>query len=211
MATNYPPYVNAYGNIPKLFDAIKAASVPPKFTNDFIQTVLGLKSTSYRAMIPLLKRLGFLDPGSVPTQAYRDYRDDAVSAAVMAERIKDAYSDLYAAHEYAHKLGKDEISSKLKTLTGAAADDGVIPYVAGTFTSLAKLANFGAVKGHPRKEPEQQLQQTQDRQPGRKGEGGLSARLGISYTINLNLPATTEIEVFNSIFKALKEHILDEG
>ena len=35
-------------------------------------------------------------------------------------------------------------------------------------------------------------------------------QLGISYTINLNLPATTEIEVFNSIFKALKEHILHE-
>jgi hypothetical protein len=174
-----------------------------------MQTVLGLKSTSYRAMIPLLKRLGFLDPGSVPTQAYRDYRDDAMSEAVMAESIKDAYSDLYAAREYAHKLSKDEISSKLKTLTGAAADDGVIPYVAGTFTSLSKLANFEATRDQPRKKSEPQLQHTNDPLPGRKGDGGLSARLGISYTINLNLPATTEIEVFNSIFKALKEHILD--
>lgn len=210
MAANYPPYVNAYGNISKLFAAIKAASVPPKFTNDFMQTVLGLKSTSYRAMIPLLKRLGFLDPGSVPTQAYRDYRDDGMSEAVMAESIKNAYTDLYAAHEYAHKLGKDEISSKLKTLTGAAADDSVIPYVAGTFASLAKLANFEAVRGQARKEPEPQPQQSGDRLPTRHEDRGLPGRLGISYTINLNLPATTEIEVFNSIFKALKEHILND-
>jgi len=208
MPATYPPYVNAYGNVPKLFDAIRSASVPPKFTNDFIQTVLGLKSTSYRAMIPLLKRLGFLDPGSVPTQAYRDFRDDSLSGAVMAERIKEAYGDLYAANEYAHGLGKDEISSKLKTLTGAAADDGVIPYVAGTFSNLVKLAKFD---GKPSKRNEATPPAESDKDQGNlKGDKAFAGRLGISYTINLNLPATTEIEVFNSIFKSLKQNILNE-
>ncbi len=37
----------------------------------------------------------------------------------------EAYADLYSANEYAHRLGKDEITSKLKTLTGAAADDRI--------------------------------------------------------------------------------------
>ena len=36
------------------------------------------------------------------------------------------------------------------------------------------------------------------------------SNLGISYTINLNLPATTDIQVFNAIFKSLKEHIFYE-
>jgi hypothetical protein len=209
MAATYPPYVNAYGNIPKLFEAIKSASVPPKFTNDFIQTVLGLKSTSYRAMIPLLKRLGFLDPGSVPTQAYRDFRDDSMSGAVMAERVKEAYAELYAANEYAHKLGKDEVTSKLKTLTGAAADDAVIPYVAGTFSSLAKLAKFDGGRPPAKKEVTPPAHEESRTNP--KVDKVFSGRLGISYTINLNLPATTEIEVFNSIFKSLKQHILNEG
>jgi hypothetical protein len=208
MSATYPPYVNAYGNIPKLFDAIKSASVPPKFTNDFMQTVLDLKSTSYRAMIPLLKRLGFLDPGSVPTQAYRDFRDDSLSASVMAERIKEAYADLYAANEYAHRLGKDEITSKLKTLTGAAADDGVIPYVAGTFSNLVKLAKFDG-KPPKRGEPTSPADSEKDR-INLKSDNAFAGRLGISYTINLNLPATTEIEVFNSIFKSLKQNILNE-
>ena len=210
MPANYPPYVNAYGNIPKLFEAIKSASVPPKFTNDFMQTILGLKSTSYRAMIPLLKRLGFLDPGSVPTQAYRDFRDDAQSGAVMAERIKDAYGELYAANEYAHKLNKDEVMSKLKTLTGAAADDGVIPYVAGTFSNLVRLAKFDGTRPTAKKKT---LETVEEEEPQKtpKLEKTFSGRLGISYTINLNLPASTEIEVFNSIFKSLKQHILHEG
>lgn len=57
----YPPYVNAYGKVSDVFDGIKSASVPPKFTYDFLSTVLGLTSSSYRAMIPLLKKLDFLD------------------------------------------------------------------------------------------------------------------------------------------------------
>jgi hypothetical protein len=39
-------------------------------------------------------------------------------------------------------------------------------------------------------------------------ESRTTKKMGISYTINLNLPATTEIEVFNAIFKSLKEYIL---
>ena len=132
------------------------------------------------------------------------------SEAVMAARIKDAYADLYAANEYAHRLAKDDVLSKLKTLTGTAADDGVIPYVAGTFSSLVRLARFDGMKQPARKEsqipiPEHSNEKVQN------AEGGFAGRLGISYTINLNLPATTEIEVFNSIFKALKEHIVRES
>jgi len=42
------------------------------------------------------------------------------------------------------------------------------------------------------------------------GRVGLS-KLGLSYTINLNLPATSDIAVFNAIFKSLREHLLRLG
>jgi hypothetical protein len=32
--------------------------------------------------------------------------------------------------------------------------------------------------------------------------------LNLSYTINLNLPATSDQAVFNAIFKSLKEHLI---
>ena len=38
----------------------------------------------------------------------------------------------------------------------------------------------------------------------------LCERINLSYTINLNLPATTDIEVFNAIFKSLKQHLIQE-
>ena len=207
--SEYPPYVNGYGGIPKLFEKIKHAAVPPKFTQDFVSAVLDLKSSSYRAMIPLLKRLGFIDQANVPTQAYKDFRENSLSGTVMAQRLREAYKSLFAAHEYAWKLDKKDLQSKLKSLLGAAEDDQNIPYVVGTFLELSKLATWDGAAPKPKKETI----------PPTDGKGEIegrreelfAGRLGVSYTINLNLPATTEVEVFNAIFKSLRENLLRES
>lgn len=209
---DYPPFVNAYNGVPTLFQKIKTAAVPPKFTVDFLSTVLDMKSSSYRAMIPLLKKLGFIDAANVPTQAYKDFREDPLSGTVMAERLREAYKSLFQANEYAWKLNKADLIAKVKSLTGAAEDDQYLPSVAGTFLALSKLAKWegGAPK---KKEP-----LTDDTDKGGSGDGGrkregefADGRLRLAYTINLNLPATTEVEVFNAIFKSLRENLLRES
>jgi len=204
----YLPYVNAYGGIQKIFDEIKKASVPTKFNRDFLSTVLGLKSSSYQAFLPFLKKLGFIDQGNVPTQAYKSFRDETISGSIMAARLKEAYQDLFIANEYAYKLDKSQLTTKTKTLTGASDSDKVLPNIVGTFLELCKLADFDGKKSkHPGKK-EKIEEETPSIDEDKKLSGLKS--LGISYTINLNLPATTEIEVFNAIFKSLKENILNE-
>jgi Family of unknown function (DUF5343) len=207
----YPPYVNAYNGISTLFQKIKTAAVPPKFTVDFLSTALDMKSSSYRAMIPLLKKLGFIDAANVPTQAYKDFREDSLSGTVMAERLKEAYKSLFQANEYAWKLNKEDLTAKLKSLTGAAESDQYIPSVAGTFLALSKLARWEG--GQPKKkEPTTDGADKGASSSARKGEEDFAdGRLRLSYTINLNLPATTEIEVFNAIFKSLRENLLRES
>jgi hypothetical protein len=201
----YLPYVNAYGSIPKLFAGIKSAAVPPKVSQNFLESVLDLKSSSHRALIPLLKKLGFIDSGNAPTQAYKDFREDGMGGPVMAQRLREAYKPLFTVNEYAWKLGKPELQAKLTSLSGAAEDDNIIPSVTSTFLELSKLAKWEG--GVPlRKEPEVFV-------PAGAGGGSTHREespegFRLSYTINLNLPATTEIEVFNAIFKSLRENLL---
>lgn len=211
METKYPPYVNAYGIISKLFDAIKVAAVPPKFTTDFIYSVLGLKSTSYRAMVPLLKNLALIDQANVPTNLYKDLRDERKSKIVLASCVKKMYEVLYKSNEYVHKLSKDELINLLTTVTGEKKGDKTIASVAGTFMELVKLSDFELSEVAV-------LANNEEGVEGNESDlstipvsikKNASARLGISYTINLNLPPTTEIEVFNAIFKSLKNNILD--
>jgi len=197
---NYPPYVDAYGKIENLFKKIIEAKVPSKVTVDFLYTKLGLKSSSYRAMIPLLRKMGFIDQSNMPNAYYRNYRDKKRSKIIMAERIRAAYKDLFAANEYAYKLKRDDIISKLNTVLGTPADDKTTPKVAGTFLALSKLADF---------EGKDIVKKGLEVGKGDVYVSGEPVRkLGITYTINLNLPATTDVEVFNAIFKALKDNLL---
>jgi hypothetical protein len=196
--------VNAYGAIPKLFAGIKSAAVPPKVSQNFLESVLDLKSSSHRALLPLLKKLGFIDSSNVPTQAYKDFREDALSGSTMAERLREAYRPLFNANEYAQKMSKTDLQAKFRNLSGAAENDAIIPTVTSTFLELSKLAKWEG-GAPPRREPE----------AGASGSGGGSTQkeeppegFRLSYTINLNLPATTEIEVFNAIFKSLRENLL---
>jgi Family of unknown function (DUF5343) len=205
MAVDYPPYVNGYGGIPKLFAAVREAAVPPKFTQDFLNDVLDLKSSSYRAMIPLMKKLGFIDPANVPTQAYRDVRDPAQAGRVMAERMREAYKTLFSASEYIYKLDKPTLMTKLRSILGAGEDDANIQYVAGTFAELSRMAIW---EGVATSRPSLPSNSGQDASVSALGKE--LGKFGLSYTINLNLPATTEIEVFNAIFKSLRENLLRE-
>ncbi|MHC5933870.1 DUF5343 domain-containing protein [Nostoc sp.] len=206
---NYLPYVNAYGSIPTLFSKIQEAAVPKKFTQDFMSSMLGMSSSSHRAFPGLLKKLGFLDQGNVPTEVYRQYRDPWQSKRIMAQQLRIAYSDLYRANEFAHKINKDKLIAKLKALTGAGDDDTIISTVASTFIELRNLASFDEEQDiigtsvSPKKSEPENVELPHSRK-------ARQASLGVSYMINLNLPATTDIEVFNAIFKSLKEHILYE-
>jgi uncharacterized protein DUF5343 len=66
------PYVLSYKNLPTLFEKINAAKIPETgFTHKFLITTIGLKGTSDRAYIPLLRNLGFLDQSNIPTPSYR--------------------------------------------------------------------------------------------------------------------------------------------
>lgn len=210
MAQKYPPYVDAYGKISEIFSAIKSAAVPTKFNLDFIKTILGLKSSSFNAMIPLMKKLNFIDPMNQPTQAFKDYRDDSLSKQVMATQVKLAFDELFKASEFANKLTKEQLTTKLKTLLGVSDDDITLPKIVGTFQELVKLADF---EGKHKPAHKKTDSHTDDTPPPPSTPPPLfnntdEMKFGISYTINLNLPATTEIEVFNAIFKSLKDNLL---
>ena len=128
---------------------------------------------------------------------------------VMAERVREAYRGLFNANEYAYKLDKKELTSKLKSVLGAAEDDAQVPSVAATFMELSKLAKWEG-GGKPKKEQPPHIEEHQEEGGGADESPVFKGRLGLSYTINLNLPATTDIEVFNAIFKSLRENLLRE-
>jgi len=180
--------------------------VPPKFTQDYLSTSLGLTSSSDRAYPNLLKRLGFIDGSGVPTEIYKEYRDNTKSKTVMAQQVRKAYAELFKVNEYAYKLSKTDLTAKVKLVTGLAETDSTLPVIVATFVALRELSDFEGSTSTPL--PKEDTHKLPEVTEVGLGEGKL--KLGMSYTIVLNLPATSDIAVFNAIFKSLKDTILKE-
>ena len=220
------PYVTATGNIERALVGIKQAATPPTVSQDFVKTILGIKGGSGNQMTAYLRKIGFVGVDGTPTQIYTRFRnpDADTAGAAAAEALKIGYAALYARNEYMHSLTDEKLKGLIIEETGAGGDSQVVGMILGSIKAIKKYAVYAA-KGAAVQvvDPEPQTQQNggvpnpgtnnQSNNGGANGvqRGGEGIGLNLAYTINLNLPATSDIAVFNAIFKSLKENLLKDA
>lgn len=207
------PYMLSTGSIPKILEKIQNAKRPERFTQDFLETKLGHSGGSARPIIPLLKRMGFLGSDGVPTSLYDQFRNAESQGFAVAEGMKNAFSELFDRNEYIYEMSRDKLSGQVIEITGGAKDDRNISAIVGTFFALNELADFEA------EAPASSSPNTKTQRPNSPTEPTPNhaanqiaktdnIELRVGYTINLNLPETNDPEVFNAIFKSLRDHLL---
>jgi hypothetical protein len=207
MADVQLPYVTGYGNITKALQKIQTAQTPPRFTQDFLATKLALKGGSARPVIPFLKRTGFLASDGTPTSLYNRFRNQAQRGAAAAEALRRGYARLYEINEYAHDLTDAELKGLVLQVTGLEESSSTFKAIIGSFNALKAFADFAAEEEKvPAEEHAAATEEAAAVHVPVGGPSGMGVNLG--YTINLHLPATSEIAVFNAIFKSLREHLL---
>ena len=77
-------YLTSTKNLSAIFDSLKNAKAPEKFTTRFLES-LDYKSTNDRLIIGVLKSLGFLDAEGRPKDRYFRFLDQTQSEFVLAE------------------------------------------------------------------------------------------------------------------------------
>lgn len=197
-------YVQVYGQLPDFFQKISEGQAPSQFTRQILKD-LGFKSSNHHAFIPLLKALGFLSADGVPTSRYHEYRSAAQSRRVMAEALREAYADLFIIKEKPTETDRTLIEGKFKSTHNVK--DRLAKLMANTFFSLLALSDLEGV-AVPKPKVEKHLKEKEEKQKEENDEAKLIAPPGLHYNIQIHLPATKDIEVFNAIFKSLKEHLL---
>jgi hypothetical protein len=201
-----PPFMNATGVVTKVFDKIIEASQPERFTQDYLSTKLGHSGGSARPVIPLLKKLGFLSSEGVPTALYSQFRNPENRSPAMYKGLQSAYKEIYDRNEYAHDLSKEKLKNLVVEITGLEPDNQTVGAVVGTFLNLKAY-----MKDDPMAAKENgkvTVLEKNDHIPPPPPPPQNPTGLNLSYTINLNLPETTDVEVFNAIFRSLKENLL---
>lgn len=189
------------------------AQAPTKFTNKFLEQ-LEFKTTNDRLFIGILKALGFVDSNGVPQDRYFKFLDQTQSKQVLAEAIKEAYADLYTVNVKAHEMSNTEVKNKLKTLTQGTKSDAVLTWMSNTFTSLCKYADFSKQSNKEIVKIKKHEDTNYDEGPN-PDEHKMTHELvnknittEMHYNIQIHLPETRDITVYDAIFKSLKEHLL---
>ena len=198
--TDYP-YMISNNKIEPIITKIQQAARPAKFTQEVLKN-LGFTSTNDRAFIPLFKKLGFLLEDGTPSSLYDQLKDATSTKTILGVQIKELYSELYAINTEIHKASEAEVKGAISRVTGKDAEGVVRIY--NTFKALCKIASFSAER------PIAAVADKVEKQPTTVVEfAGTQPRLSeFHYNIQIHLPATNDISVYNAIFKSLKDNLL---
>jgi hypothetical protein len=129
----------------------------------------------------------------------------------MAEALRDAYAELFFIKDPPTEKDKALIEGKFKSVHNVG--DRPAELMARTFLALCKIADFSdaaplAVKPRPPEEAPlaMKIETPKDESPSRSEP---KVKPSLHYNIQIHLPATKDVEVYNAIFKSLKEHLLE--
>lgn len=203
-------YTQKPNTVSDYFEAILNAEPPERFTNQFL-VQLDFKSTNDRMFIGILKELGFIDTDGAPKQRYYDFLDRTQSKIILAEGIKEAFSDLFNVNKNAQEMSAEDVKNKLRTLYAGSKKDDIITKISKTFTALCEYADFTSHIKKPKIAKEDEISKDSPAQPkveeiNENKNPKLSLKT-LQYHINIVLPESRDQAVYDAIFKSLKDHL----
>lgn len=197
------PYLPSYKNVSTLFDKIRTAKIPETLTTRYLSDTLGLKSSGDRALITLLKTLGFLDNTGKPTERYAALKNEKIAKKEISQGIREAYEPLFSANESAHELSRDELKGLVAQVAGT--DAGTTNKIVGTFSALCDIADFSTGP----KTPKEPLAQREELAPPEKDTSTEKTRGALRpdfhYNIQVHLPSNASEETYINIFNAIRK------
>ena len=204
-------YLTSVKNLPAIMAKIVEGTAPKKFNTAHLKGI-GFKSSNDQGVLALLKDLGFLADDGAPLQRYHAYRDASRSSAVLGEALREAYEELFHINAKPSDGDRGAIKGKFKSVHNVS--DGVAQKMTTTFYALLKLADLDAESGgaSAKEDPSLVEQPVDSKDSGspEDREPQVPGAVSLRYNVEIHLPASKDIEVYNSIFKSLKEHLLDD-
>ena len=200
------PYLRSNKNLPQIFEKIRTAAKPQKFTIAFVKQ-LGFTSSNDAAYPSLFKKLGYLMEDGTPTSYYDDLRDIGTMGRSLAARIRELYSELFVINTKINEASENDIKGAISRVTGKEAKD--VTSIASTFRALCGLADFSELT----ESEQEKIYDVVERKIENNDDRPIANINGIvipdfHYNIQIHLSVTTDISVYNAIFKSIKENLL---
>jgi len=201
------PYTSSPGVLRRVLEKIPTSEKPSIFNTDFLGTVMGATGGAARPIIPILKATNLLNQTGAPTELYAQFQTDAGRPVAARQALRNGFAEIFRRNQYAHRADEAALIDVIVAITGLPKKEGIVRYILTTFQAFqdtAKLAREDAVA----EEPTDNGQSHDSPPPASHSKLSGSGRLQLAYNINVVLPETTNVEVYNAIFRSLKANLL---
>ncbi|EZP80442.1 hypothetical protein BV97_03529 [Novosphingobium resinovorum] len=203
------PYSTSPGSFKKSLDGIITAERPERFSGDFLATILKISGGSARPIPPMLKKMNFITSDGTPTDLYSKFKSDSARGQAALDGLKNAYGEMFRRNDFIHRADENVVRDLIVEITGLKKSDNIIRMIYQTFDAIRSFSDKSASPsqdsgsvGLSNGDINSDLSGSFSPLPNGQG------RLGLSYHINIVLPETENIAVFNAIFRSLRENIL---
>ena len=195
------PYSLKLSSLKEFIEKIQTIGVPDRINTRTLPS-LGYKVKNDRPIPTVLKFIGFLDEKGVPNENYKAFRNRSQAGFIMAKQIKSAYGELFTLYPNACERSETELNDYFRSKT--TAGDKVVKQTTLTFKTLCSFADFS---GTQLQEPSIGMSPSPDKPPQ---DIPLSIpALPITINLQIQLPLTEKVEVYDKIFEALRKNLID--
>lgn len=201
------PYTSSAGVLKSVLERIPDAEKPAVFNIDFLSAVLNANGGSARAIPPILKATGIINQSGNPTELYSQFQTESGRPNAALQALKTGYTEVFKRNQYAHRLDDKGIIDIIVSITGLPRTDTVVRYIISTFKVFQEYAHSAKDEStpefvSPKEEPEPSKLNIKNDGTSRPGN------IGLVYNINIVLPETTNVEVYNAIFRSIRGNLL---
>lgn len=199
------PYTTSPGVLKRVLEKIPESEKPQVFNTDFISTVLGASGGAARQVPPILKTAGLLNQSGAPTDLYSKFQTDSGRPEAAVQVLKNGFAEVFRRNQFAHKADEAGLTDIVVSVTGLPKKDPVVRYIINTFQVFQDFA-----KGAREEVVKEVEADSRDRDSGPPivSADSVARTMQLAYNINVVLPETTNVEVYNAIFRSLKANLL---
>jgi hypothetical protein len=201
------PYTTVPGKLRDLLRKAPAMGRPDKLTVAWLKKA-GWTSSNDPSMIPVLKFVGIVGSDGRPTELWDAVRvQDQEGRGRVAAAVRKAYADLFSLYPDAHRKDAEAVRNFFRANTSGG--EQVQTKTVQTFQVLAEFGDFDAPLSE-RVPGGQGSVKAVEKGAKTSGEKMAASVSGVSLNVNiqLQLPATSDGEVYEKLFSAMRRHLM---
>ena len=199
------PYTASPGVLKRALELIIPAERPDKFGANYMATILKLTGGGARQVPPMLKKMQFIGADGTPTLLYSKFKTDSGRSQAAYDGLRNSFAELFRRNEYIHKADENSVKDTIVEITGLKKTDPILRQMYATFDAIRGFVGSDVSGSY-----EQKVEIVDDSNIQTRADFGpiTGPALGLSYQINIVLPETENVAVFNAIFRSLRENLL---